>query len=216
MERRHGQRLCALGGGIALGAGVAAWALCSPASVGCTTNVVILTGGRVTSKGCAAYSVAAHAGVGLVVLGAVLLVGRFLLARSARASDVAGDHSSDVVVRAGEPSNVVVGTERGTGIGDDLDSSLGLRAVAEAAEPVRTGYQVDEARAVGSFRSNGHDQDRRPTDAGGGGGHPGRASAGRDLRLIGLPPGWYGNPDNPSGTVLWWDGTRLLDERPSA
>lgn len=216
MERRHGQRLCALGGGIALGAGVATWALCSPASVGCTTNVVILTGGRVTSKGCAAYSVAAHAGIGLVVLGAVLLVGRFLLARAARAGDVAVSTSSDAVVTAGEPSDVVGSTDADSGMGLDLDTSRGLRAVSEEVDPVRTGSYVDERRAVGSFRSNGHDVDRRPTDSGGGGGESGRASAGQDLPLIGLPPGWYGNPDNPAGTVLWWDGTRLLDERPSA
>ncbi len=75
MERRRVLRACSLGGGIALGAGIALWALCSPTSVGCATNVVVLTGGRVTARGCAAYSVAAHVGVGLLVLGAVQLSG---------------------------------------------------------------------------------------------------------------------------------------------
>jgi|GEM_PF-4878385 len=29
-----------------------------------------------------------------------------------------------------------------------------------------------------------------------------------------LPPGWYGNPDNPDKPVQWWDGTRLVDRPP--
>ena len=28
---------------------------------------------------------------------------------------------------------------------------------------------------------------------------------------VSLPPGWYGNPDNPGGPVQWWDGKRLVD-----
>ena len=63
-----------------LGAGTVLYALCSPASVGCTTNLVVLTHSQVTARGCAAYSVAAHVGVGLIVLGAVLLLGSFALA----------------------------------------------------------------------------------------------------------------------------------------
>ena len=28
-----------------------------------------------------------------------------------------------------------------------------------------------------------------------------------------LPPGWYGNPNNPDRPVQWWDGTKLTDRR---
>ena len=47
---------------------------------GCSTNLVVLTHSTVTARGCAAYSVVAHLGVGLIVLGAVLLLGSFVLA----------------------------------------------------------------------------------------------------------------------------------------
>jgi hypothetical protein len=33
---------------------------------------------------------------------------------------------------------------------------------------------------------------------------------------VALPPGWYGNPSNRNGSVLWWDGHRLVDRRPAA
>jgi hypothetical protein len=34
-----------------------------------------------------------------------------------------------------------------------------------------------------------------------------------DGRVV-LPPGWYGNPSNPNGSVQWWDGHRLVDRPP--
>ncbi len=79
MERGRGRTRCAVGGGVSLGVGTLLFALCSPSSVSCATNLVVLTGGTVTAKSCAAYSVAAHVGVGLLVLGAVLLTGAFVL-----------------------------------------------------------------------------------------------------------------------------------------
>jgi hypothetical protein len=32
--------------------------------------------------------------------------------------------------------------------------------------------------------------------------------------MAALPPGWYGNPSNPNGSVQWWDGHRLVDRPP--
>jgi len=80
----QGRTLCARWGGISLGAGTLAYALFSPASMGCSTNLVVLTRGTVTARGCAAYSVLSHVGVGLMVLGAVLLVGSFALVLKTR------------------------------------------------------------------------------------------------------------------------------------
>ena len=80
----RGRTRCALWGGLSLGVGTLAFALFSPSSVGCSTNVVVLTRSAVTARGCAAYSVVAHVGVGLIVLGAVLLLGSFALALRTR------------------------------------------------------------------------------------------------------------------------------------
>ena len=84
MGAGRGRSRCALWGGISLGVGTLAFALFSSASVGCSTNLVLLTHGTVTARGCAAYSVVAHVGVGLIVLGAVLLLGSFALAVRSR------------------------------------------------------------------------------------------------------------------------------------
>ena len=80
MERGRGWTRLAVWGGIALGIGTVLYALCSPSSIGCSTNLVVLTHSQVTARGCAAYSVAAHVGIGLIVLGAVLLLGSSILA----------------------------------------------------------------------------------------------------------------------------------------
>ena len=61
MGQGPGRMRCAAWGGVSLGVGTLAYALFSPSSVGCSTNVVVLTHGTVTERGCAAYSVmAAH------------------------------------------------------------------------------------------------------------------------------------------------------------
>ena len=71
---------CAAWGGVSLGIGTLAFALCGPSTAGCSTNLVVLTHSAVTARGCAAFSVLARIGVGLMVLGAVLLLGSFVLA----------------------------------------------------------------------------------------------------------------------------------------
>ena len=80
MGRGRGWNWCAAAGACSLGAGTVAFALFSPSTSGCTTNLVVLADGAVTTRSCAAYSVAAHLGVGLMVLGGVLLFGFFLVA----------------------------------------------------------------------------------------------------------------------------------------
>ena len=57
MERGRGRTRCVLWGGVVLGVGIVLTALCSPSSVGCSTNLVVLTHSQVTARGCAAYSV---------------------------------------------------------------------------------------------------------------------------------------------------------------
>ncbi len=79
MERGRGSSRWGLAGACSFGVGTIAFALCSQASTGCTTNLVVLTNGAVTTRSCAAYSVAAHLGIGLMLLGGVLLVGYFIL-----------------------------------------------------------------------------------------------------------------------------------------
>jgi hypothetical protein len=206
MERRRSLRLCSLGGGIALGAGIALWALCSPASVGCTTNIVVLTGGRITSKACAAYSVAAHAGVGLVVVGAVLLVGRFVLGRIDRAAGSAADIEAPAAGSGAAPDGPV-------------EAPASTAAVGAPAAAVVAAVEVPGTPATNG-NGSGHRPRLEPVGAAPSEGPPVELDAARarkrELPLVDLPPGWYGNPDNPGGSVQWWDGTRLLDERPGA
>jgi len=145
MERGRGSSRWALAGACSFGAGTVAFALCSPASTGCTTNLVVLTNGAVTTRSCAAYSVAARLGIGLMVLGGVLLVGYFLI----------------VAVRPrAEPPTAV----------PPAAPSAALPAEPPVTEPVAPPFV--------------------------------------------LPPGWYGNPTNPTKPVQWWDGTRLTDAPP--
>jgi len=228
MERRRVLWLCSLGGGLALGIGIALWALCSPASVGCTTNIVVLTGGRITSKGCAAYSVAAHVGAGLVVLGSVLLVGRFVLGRVQRPAATA----SDVRHEASPVSGELPGRQVETPPAAPSAATAGGTAEAPAPAPVeRTVEPPVEApapapAAVGAANGSGNGNGHRPRLEAVGAAPSGDApveldaararARSRELPLVDLPPGWYGNPNNPGGSVQWWDGTRLLDERPGA
>ena len=39
---------------------------------------------------------------------------------------------------------------------------------------------------------------------------PGPTGAGPESPIR-LPPGWYGNPNNPDRPVQWWDGRKLVD-----
>jgi len=94
----------ALGGAVSLTLGTVAFALFSPATAGCSTTVVVLSGAAVTTRGCAAYSFASRVGIGLMAVGAVLLLGTFLLIATDRADRVAPPESSaETAVGAPEP-----------------------------------------------------------------------------------------------------------------
>ncbi len=227
MGAGRGRWWCALGGGVSLGLGTLGYALFSPASVGCSTNLVVLTHGTVTARGCAAYSVVAHAGVGLIVLGAVLLLGSFALAvRSRRQSTAAAartapapDHTPvEVRTPAPAPTPELVTTPAAAPSPAPVSAAepaptpapahYATRAPTPApTEPVRRSPVTPEP-AVARTRPIAPGEDRYDDEA----------SVGRpdqDDGLLGssvrLPPGWYGNPDNPGGPVQWWDGTRLTD-----
>ena len=102
MERRVVQIRCAVWGGVSLGVGTLAYAFCSSSSMGCATNLVVLTRGAVTARGCAAFSVIAHVGIGCMVLGAVLLLGSFvLIARTWHRAPVAAEPAPAVTGRDG-------------------------------------------------------------------------------------------------------------------
>jgi hypothetical protein len=179
MERGRLRTRCAAWGGVALGAGTLAFALCSPSNAGCATNLVVLTHSTVTARGCAAYDLAARLGVGLMVLGAVLLLGSFILAVRTR--------RHMVVDAPGAEARPI--TPRSTG------------PTAERHEPPRAG---PAAARTGPIPPGG---DRSEDDA------PGPVAPDAGPRVM-LPPGWYGNPDNPDNPVQWWDGTKLTDRPP--
>jgi hypothetical protein len=194
MERGHGWTRCILWGGISLGLGTVLFALCSPSSVGCATNLVVLTHGQVTARGCAGFSVAAHIGVGLIVLGAVVVLGGFVLAVRQRRQ--AGDATSTATVISPAPVEA-----------PGIESTAPAPAVARAADggpvtppvPPAEEWPHVERRRV-----------ERRTSARVGPIPPGEDEADRVGPIL-LPPGWYGNPDIPGGPVQWWDGTRLVD-----
>ena len=194
--------MCALWGGISLGVGTLAFALFSSSSAGCSTNLVVLTHSAVTARGCAAFSVVSHVGVGLVVVGAVLLLGSFALAvrtrRQGPGATVATDrvpgppaalptepaHTAVPVVTV-PPVVVTAGPEP-----DAVDLPVTARSeepepVLARTRPIAPGEDVDEGA--------GRDDVELPGS------------------VVRLPPGWYGNPDNPGRPVQWWDGTKLTD-----
>jgi hypothetical protein len=206
MERGHGWTRCILWGGIALGLGTLLYALCSPSSVGCATNLVVLTHAQVTARGCAVFSVAAHVGVGLIVLGAVLLLGGFVLAVRQRrhAGDAPSTTPTPTPVPIGAPEEIplvpVVTTV------DDPAVDAGASRPTDGAPVAPTPPHAREWPHVERRRI-----ERRATERVGPI-PPGEDDAGR-MGPASLPPGWYGNPDIPGGSVQWWDGTRLV-ERP--
>lgn len=227
MERGRGRTRCVLWGGVVLGAGTVLYALCSPSSVGCTTNLVVLTHSQVTARGCAAYSVAAHLGVGLIVLGAVLLLGSFVLSVRQR-RHAASAASAAAQAPTGEPLDTPAGPAP---VAVAATVPAAMTSVAPAAPSVPTAAPsatpppgpvpgpepsppspVPPSPAPPSIGRPVVDRRRRERRA------PVRVGpippGEDDLGPIGpesLPPGWYGNPDNPGGPVQWWDGTRLVD-----
>jgi len=222
----QGRSQCALWGGISLGVGTIAYALFSPSSVGCSTNVVVLTHGAVTERGCAAFSVMSHTGVGLMVLGAVLLLGSFAIAvrwrRQVEASPVdaldslfgtAGDAAVPVT---GQTTTVLAVPDAGAG----LDERAEVRAVPEA-DPVPPVPRpiVPEPEPEPEIQPEPPPQPepepvatRRPIAPGEDVRQP--APSGMLGLSVQLPPGWYGNPDIPGKPVQWWDGTKLTDGPP--
>jgi len=241
MGAGRGRTLCALWGGISLGVGTVAFALFSSSSAGCSTNLVVLTHSAVTARGCAAFSVVAHVGVGLVVLGAVLLLGSFALTVRTRRhvpdTREAADHGSGAPGPVGVPgsetavppvppdsavhpappaspdpatppepvpTSVPVAVDPpavvpGPTDPDAVDLFVSARLVEQMREPESVPVP-EQLRARGRPIAPGEDVD--------GAGGWDVASPAPGVRL---PPGWYGNPDNPGRPVQWWDGTKLTD-----
>ena len=79
MVRRKARNLAGLSGGLSSAVGIVAVELFSRTNGACSTNVIVLADARITERSCAAYSVLYHLGVGLLVLGAVLITGAFIL-----------------------------------------------------------------------------------------------------------------------------------------
>jgi hypothetical protein len=234
MGQGEGRSQCALWGGVSLGVGTLAYALFSPSSVGCSTNVVVLTHGGVTERGCAAYSVMSHAGVGLMVLGAVLLLGSFALAVRWRRQEAASpvDALDSLFGTAGE--SVAPVTRRATTVSAGPVVSAGVveraevLAVPEAdptppaprpvvPEPIPEPEPEPEPRPETRPEPRPEPkpepvQTRRPIAPGEDVYEP--APSGPHGLSVQLPPGWYGNPDIPGKPVQWWDGTKLTDGPP--
>jgi len=217
---------CAAWGGVSLGLGTLSYAFFSPSSTGCSTNVVVLTQGAVTARGCATFSVLAHVGMGLMVLGVVLLLGAFIVAARARRAvpedgtttavadgEKQAPDGSDAEVRRLRPA-APAGSERPSrrpaeavspGAGGGAGSSEGKPApqpervgpIPPGGEgPIPPGAEGPIPPGQEGPAGDGPERDRPP-----------RAP-------VALPPGWYGNPDNPDKPVLWWDGTRLVERPP--
>jgi hypothetical protein len=98
-----------------------------------------------------------------------------------------------VVGRPEQPERVVATT--GALAADHAGPAPGGPATAVvAARP-----QTNEASERRQPLSDAQEREDRPRD-----------------EVMALPPGWYGNPSNPNGSVQWWDGHRLLDRPPRA
>ena len=203
--------MCALWGGICLGAGTLAYALFSPSTVGCSTNVVVLTRSAVTARGCAAYSVLARIGVGLMVLGAVLLLGSFLVAvrsrrrptqmhQSSEVAESVGSGSAAPLTAAGAGTRVVASTESEQVAPVALTPPTPPTPLTPPTPPTPLLPPAGPAPADGSVAqvsvgSGGRESEpHRPLNT-----------------TFDLPPGWYGNPNAPGRPVQWWDGTKLVD-----
>jgi len=187
MAQGRGRTLCALWGGICLGAGTLAYALFSPSTVGCSTNVVVLTRSAVTARGCAAYSVLARIGVGLMVLGAVLLMGSFLVAIRSRRRPSQMHRDAGIAEVAG---SAVAAPPAAVGASSRFVASIAPEEVAPAGPAPTDRYVAQVLVGSGARDSEPHSPLNTAFD---------------------LPPGWYGNPNVPGRPVQWWDGTKLVD-----
>jgi len=229
MGQGRGRARSALWGGVSLGVGTVAFALFSPSSVSCSTNVVVLTHSAVTARGCAAYSVVAHLGVGLIVLGAVLLLGSFALALRNRRHVVP-------VVPAGTAESD--GTAGGADTGAPRDAPTAPSSPAgppptSPAPPIESSDPILPTRPTGPVAPDGTPTPT-PTVVAAAGPEPDRVTVGEPVpagpippgadvavwqvggpgplgSTVQLPPGWYGNPHTPGKPVQWWDGTKLTD-----
>jgi len=175
-------------GAVSLGIGTLAYAFCSPSNAGCSTNLIVLTHSTVTARGCAVFSVVARLGVGLMVLGAVLLLGSFIVIvrarRQAAAVGMASEPAPDQPVVRQAPAPAETPTEVAAELSAATDEPAPRLRPVERVGPIPPGgYAPPWDKATTTV----------PTT---------------------LPPGWYGNPNNPDRPVQWWDGTRLTD-RPS-
>ncbi len=186
MERRRWCRRTAWGGGIASAVGIALFALFSDAGGTCTANVIVLNDGVIGPHGCAATSIAYHGGIGLMVIGAALLVGACALAVIGRTGQGIAEAADTTATRA--PTRP--------------------RAVRPDGPLVRPGEGPNSAESLRRPRKGeGTTTVRRPS--------PEREPEEQPEAVIGLPPGWYGNPSNRNGSVQWWDGHHLVDRPPS-
>jgi hypothetical protein len=185
MERGRLRVRSAAWGGVSLGIGTLAYALCSPSSAGCSTNVIVLTHSSVTARGCAAFSVIARIGVGLMVLGAVLLLGSFILTVRTRRQTTTGTGTAEPVPARSAVSEALARPAAPTEVVATASAPVGREAprrrAAERVGPIPPG-------------EDGPEWDRPTPEV-----------------PVPLPPGWYGNPNNPDKPVQWWDGTRLTD-----
>jgi hypothetical protein len=223
MGQGRGRSRCALWGGIALGAGTLAFALFSSSSAGCATNVVVLTHSTVTARGCAAFSVISHIGIGLIVLGAVLLLGSFALALRSRRQAAAAPVVPTATVVPAADTNPPPDRPQVPGPVDraPAESASGPAATEPAVtEPVAPGPVVTEPVAPGPVAPGAATPGPVPPGAAArnpvgaipvGSGVPRRETAVAPGSTAHLPPGWYGNPNNPDKPVQWWDGSKLTD-----
>ena len=209
----------------------------APRRSSCSTNIVVLTNGQVTARGCAAYSVIAHVGVGLIVLGAILLLGSFVLAVRQRRNGAEAASTTGVVPGASPGTGsdersprVVPPTRQEPGQGTPREPARSTAQLPAESTPARAGSvarrgthpapDVDDladepsspagSSPVGEWPHVERRRTERRAVARVGPIAPGEDAPG-PVGPTSLPPGWYGNPDNPGGPIQWWDGTRLVD-----
>ena len=187
MERGRLRVVSAAWGGVSLGVGTLIFALCSPSNAGCSTNLIVLTHGRVTAWGCAAFSVVARIGVGMMVLGAVLLLGSFIVIVRTRRQVAVEAMAAETAPALPIELEATAPSEMPTEVVPPLFAS-----VEEVVPRRRTGERVGPIPPGPC----GPEWDSAPSEV-----------------PATLPPGWYGNPNNPDSPVQWWDGTRLTDRR---
>ena len=215
MGAGRGRSLCALWGGISLGIGTLAFALFSPASVGCSTNLIVLTHSAVTARGCAAYSVFAHLGVGLIVLGAVLLLGSFALAVRNRRMAATASAAAPVEAGASPSAATPATTAPAPATTAPVPVEPSPATPVAVSEPLAALDHVppEPVFPPGPLSTPEPPSTRTRPIAPGEGAYDDEYEDGLGLldSAVRLPPGWYGNPNNPDKPVQWWDGSKLTD-----